>query len=174
MINVYDVETAKRTILKRIPPDETAVPSAVLDRIAATFGEGITADEAVRRILRDVRTRGDAALYDWSNRLDGFPKDASLRVPIEALSAALDSLDALTREALEVAAHRIREFYRRQPLTSWFTNDLGGTLGQIIRPHKRVASQVAHQSSSLFVALDKGSSRMAKMATFSGKKNRSN
>ncbi len=142
MIKIYDVETAKKSILKRIPPDETAIPPAMLERLAATFGEKITPEEAVRRILRDVRTRGDAALYEWSAKLDGFPADAPIRVPAEALTTALEALDAPTREALEVAANRIREFYRRQPLTSWFTNDLGGTLGQFIRPHARVGLYV--------------------------------
>ena len=142
MINILDVETAKNTILKRIPPDETRVTPAVLDRIATTFGEKINAEEAVKRILFDIRARGDLALRDWSNRLDGFPSDAPLRVPAQALEAALTALPGPERKALEVAAERIREFYSRQPLTSWFTNDLGGTLGQFIRPHKRVGLYV--------------------------------
>jgi len=142
MLKIYDVESAQKTILKRIPPDETDVPAIVLDRIAATFGERISADEAVCRILRDVRTRGDAALRDWSAKLDGFPANAPLRVPDEQLASALEALPAPERGALELAAYRIREFYRRQPLTSWFTNDLGGTLGQIIRPHARVGLYV--------------------------------
>jgi histidinol dehydrogenase len=114
----------------------------VLDRIAETFGERISAEEAVRRILQDVRTRSDAALREWSAKLDGFPAEASLRIPDEKLASALDALPTLEREALELAAERIRGFYSRQPLTSWFTNDLGGTLGQIIRPHARVGLYV--------------------------------
>ncbi len=142
MIKIYDVETAKKSILKRIPPDETEVPAVVFERIAATFGERISPEEAVRRILRDVRSRGDAALREWSAKLDGFPENAPIRVPAKALTAALKSLDPEVRTALEVAAERIREFHRRQPLSSWFTNDLGGTLGQIIRPHGRVGLYV--------------------------------
>ena len=126
----------------------------MLERIAATFGERITAEEAVHRILRDVRTRGDAALRDWSAKLDGFPADAPIRVPAEALTAALEALDPATRAALEVAANRIREFYRRQPLTSWFTNDLGGTLGQFIRPHqpRRAVRSRRHRPAALLGA----------------------
>jgi histidinol dehydrogenase len=142
MISIFDVESAKKTILKRIPPDETRVTPAVLERLAATFGEPVNAEEAVKRILTDIRARGDAALRDWSARLDGFPPEAALRVPAEALEAALAGLGSPERKALEVAAGRIREFYSRQPLTSWFTNDLGGTLGQFIRPHKRVGLYV--------------------------------
>lgn len=138
MLKIYDVETATRTILKRIPPDETVVSQAMLDRLASTFGEPVTPEEAVKRILRDVRSRGDAGLRDWSARLDGFPADQPLRVLPETLTAALAALDAPVRAALETAAQRVREFHRRQPLTSWFTNELGGTLGQMIRPIARV------------------------------------
>lgn len=142
MIEIFDVKTAKQSILKRIPPDEANVPPSLLDRIAETFGERIPPEEAVRRILQDVRARGDAALRDWSARLDGFPAEAPLRVPDEQLASALENLPSPEREALELSADRIREFYARQPLSSWFTNDLGGTLGQIIRPHGRVGLYV--------------------------------
>ncbi len=142
MIKIYDIETAKQTILKRIPPDESDVPTTVLDRIAETFGERISAEEAVCRILKDIRSRGDEALLDWSAKLDGFPKDAPLRVSNKQLASALETLSEFEREALELSTERICEFYTRQPLTSWFTNDLGGTLGQIIRPHTRVGIYV--------------------------------
>jgi histidinol dehydrogenase len=142
MISIFDVENAKKTILKRIPLDETQATPAMLERIGATFGERIGAEEAVKRILKDIRARGDAALREWSGKLDGFPAGAPLRVPAEALEAALKGLPKPERQALESAADRIREFHRRQPLTSWFTNDLGGTLGQFIRPHKRVGLYV--------------------------------
>jgi len=142
MLKIYDVESAKKSILKRIPPEETSVTPAMLERLAATFGEPIGPEEAVKRILRDIRSRGDLALREWSSRLDGFPDGAPLRVPAADLDAALAALPLPERQALEVAASRIREFYRRQPLTSWFTNELGGTLGQIIRPHKRVGLYV--------------------------------
>ncbi len=138
MLKILDASTARQTILRRIPPDETVVPPALLDRIEMTFGERISAEEAVRRILADVRARGDAGLRAWSAKLDGFPADAPIRVPADALTAALASLDPETRAALQLAAERIREFHRRQPLTSWLTNDLGGTLGQLIRPNRRV------------------------------------
>lgn len=142
MLKIYDVESARRSILKRTPLDETRIPQELLNRLAATFGEKINPEEAVKRILRDIRTRGDLALREWSERLDGFPTGAPLRVPASELDAALEALPQPEREALELAATRIREFHRRQPLSSWFTNDLGGTLGQFIRPHKRVGLYV--------------------------------
>lgn len=142
MIGIFDVQSAKKSLLKRIPPDETRVTPTMLARLEATFGEKINTEEAVKRILTDIRSRGDLALREWSERLDGFPAGAALRIPQEAMQTALANLDAAERTALETAITRIREFYRRQPLTSWFTNALGGTLGQIIRAHQRVGIYV--------------------------------
>jgi histidinol dehydrogenase len=71
MMRVYDVATAVATILRRPAWDELAIPDPLLDRLEATFGERVTPDEAVRRILADVRTRGDAAVLDWSAKVDG-------------------------------------------------------------------------------------------------------
>lgn len=141
MLRIFEPETARQSILKRIPPDEFDVPQGVLDGIEMIFGERLSPSEAVRRILKDVRTRGDAALQEWSIRLDGASPE-SFRVPETSLTKALDSLPGAQRKALEDSAIRIEKFYRRQPLTSWMTNDMGGTLGQLIRPIRRVGLYV--------------------------------
>ena len=141
MLKQYDPQTAKETILKRTPPDEFPVSQHVQDGITKLFGEPLTPDEAVSRILKDVRSNGDFALQTWTRALDGI----DLRpVPITktSIQSALDSIPAAQREALQQAAARIESFHRRQPLSSWFTNGLGGTLGQIIRPIQRVALYV--------------------------------
>jgi histidinol dehydrogenase len=141
MLRILDVQTALQTILKRIPPDEVNVPTTVMDGIESIFGERLAPAEAVRRILKDVRQNGDVALRHWAERLDGsFPK--SFRVTSEELEGALASIPSHQREALKLMAERIEAFHRRQPLTSWMTNDLGGTLGQWIRPIRRVGLYV--------------------------------
>jgi histidinol dehydrogenase len=47
-----------------------SVPDSMLDGIEKLFGERITPDEVVRRILRDVRERGDAAVIEWTQKID--------------------------------------------------------------------------------------------------------
>ena len=83
MLKIYDPRIrAARRILKRQPLDDMAVPPAVQERIARLFGEPLTPAQAVERILADVRARGDAALREWSMRLDGAaarPASASPR-----------------------------------------------------------------------------------------------
>ena len=141
MFKQYDPQTARQTILKRTPPDESPVSERVLDGIEKLFGERLTAEEAVTRILMDVRTNGDSALRSWTQRLDSLdlkPAPVS-QTPIQS---ALDSISSAQRDALEKAAVRIEAFHRHQPLNSWFTNELGGTIGQIIRPIARVGLYV--------------------------------
>ncbi|NPA26607.1 MAG: histidinol dehydrogenase [Chloroflexi bacterium] len=133
----YTPEEARATLLRRVPIDEREVPRALLESLAQTFGEPVTPDQAVARILADVRRRGDAALHDWTERLDHV-RLPMFRVPDAQVQAALEALPADLRASLTLAAERIRAFHAREPVTSWLTQDLGGTLGMLIRPLERV------------------------------------
>jgi len=113
----------------------------MLDGITQLFGEPLTPDAAVSKILKDVRRNGDAALQRWTLTLDSLDLRPA-PVSKELLRSALHSIAPLQRAALEKAAARIEAFHRHQPLASWFTNELGGTLGQIIRPIQRVGLYV--------------------------------
>jgi histidinol dehydrogenase len=162
MLPLYEVEIARKTILSRTPPDEHPVPEAVLDGIQKLFGARLSPAEAVNHILKSVRQGGDAALKEWSARLDGVQPESGhrdgghqnggdqngghrdggqpehFRAPESELRAALEALPDELRLALDESARRIEAFHRRQPLASWLTQELGGTLGQLIRPIRRV------------------------------------
>jgi histidinol dehydrogenase len=141
MLQIYDTASAQGTILKRQVPDEQVVPESMLAGIQRLFGQALTPNQAVEQIIREIRQGGDAALRDWSLRLDGSAP-VSFRVPPEELQDALECLPPAQRQALEEAAERVAAFHRRQPLSSWMTQDLGGTLGQYIRPIRRVGLYV--------------------------------
>jgi histidinol dehydrogenase len=137
MLKQYDPQTARQTVLKRMPPDEMPVSERVLYGISELFGAALTPEQAVSKILNDVRMSGDSALRKWTQSLDHIDL-VPAPVSKASLQSALDSISPVQRAALEQAAARIEVFHRRQPVTSWFTNELGGTLGQIIRPIQRV------------------------------------
>jgi histidinol dehydrogenase len=141
MLKQFDPQTARQTILRRTPPDEFQVSQRVSDGISQLFGEALSPDEAVSRILKDVRGNGDSALQKWTLTLDGLDLKPA-PVSKEIIQSALASVSPTQYEALQQAATRIEAFHRRQPLSSWFTNELGGTLGQIIRPIQRVGLYV--------------------------------
>ncbi|MBN1536244.1 MAG: histidinol dehydrogenase [Anaerolineales bacterium] len=141
MLKILDPITASQTILKRRPPDELAVPPAITESITALFGETLSPNQVVERIISDVRLNGDAALLKWAEKLDGN-HSGSLRVPETEIKAALSGLPAAQRTALDVATERIRGFHQRQPIHSWITQEMGGTLGQLFRPIRRVGVYV--------------------------------
>lgn len=99
-------------------------------RSAQLIRKGVLPEAVVasaREIVAEVRDCGDAALRDYSARLDGVEL-ASLRLPRTALERALDLVDDAFRTALERAARQIRAFHERELEQSWFTTRADGTL----------------------------------------------
>ena len=129
-----------------------------------TAWEGV-ADEAVittvREILAQVRARGDDALLEYTRRFDtrNTVRAADLEIPTDRLQQALDTLPTHQREALEIAAARIRAYAERQKQESWcFTEADGTVLGQQVTPLDRVGLYVpggkaAYPSSVLMNAI---------------------
>lgn len=99
----------------------------------------------VAKIIADVRSRGDAALVDYSNRLDRRTLSVAgeLEVGKSELQSALQGIDAKSRTALETAAERIRYYHQHQLQSSWsYTEGDGTRLGQQITPLERVGIYV--------------------------------
>jgi histidinol dehydrogenase len=121
-------------------------------------------EQRVADILADVRQRGDAAVLDYTQRFDGLPAAdvKALEITQAELQAALDSLPAVQREALQAAAARVRKYHEAQKKASgesWSYRDEDGTLlGQKVTPLDRVGIYVpggkaAYPSSVLMNAL---------------------
>jgi len=142
VIKIYTTPEEANEILNRrqmLTVDD--VPKTVLDGIERVFGEPLTPESAVARLLRDVRVEGDAALRIWTERIDGLTI-ANFEVPQETWTKAYEALDPELREALELAADRIRAFHEHQPIPNWTTDELGGTLGQRFTPIRRAGVYV--------------------------------
>ncbi|MDY7041871.1 MAG: histidinol dehydrogenase, partial [Chloroflexota bacterium] len=160
VLKIYEnVGEARQTVLRRrdmMALDD--VPEPVRESIRRVLGQELTPEEAVARILADVRQRGDEALHDWTARIDGITLD-DLEVPARAFKTAYNSLPPDLAEALDLAAERIRDFHARQPISalSWTTDEMGGTLGQRVIPLQRVGVYVpggaAPLPSSLLMAV---------------------
>ncbi len=94
---------------------------------------GTDADIArdVAAIIAEVRTRGDEAVAEYTRDFDGFDLAATgWSVTKEQRLAALEGLDAELRDALELAATRIRAFHEKQkPENSETTDDAGVRMG---------------------------------------------
>jgi len=157
-LRIYDDwEQARRTVLRRRSVSALEeIPAPLRASIERVFGEELTPEQAVAQILADVRQRGDDALREWTARIDHLELDG-IDVPAEAIETAPRQIPGDLLEALNLAAERIRAFHSRQPIPSWTTDEMGGTLGQQVNPLRRVGVYVpggtAPLPSSLLMAV---------------------
>jgi histidinol dehydrogenase len=122
-------------------------------------------DDAVNQVVQDViaqiRSRGDAALVDYTARFDGWQpaSAAALEIPLERLATAWGAIPEDQRAALQHAADRVRSYAERQKMEGWTYTEADGTvLGQQVTPLDRVGLYVpggkaAYPSSVLMNAL---------------------
>src|SRR5690606_25668749 len=106
-------------------------------------------DDAVNQrvldIIAAVRSRGDAALVEFTEKFDGLQVAAmsDLILPRERLELALTRISAEQRVALEKAAERVRLYHERQRQDSWTYTEADGTvLGQKVTPLDRAGLYV--------------------------------
>lgn len=100
---------------------------------------------AVEQIIHRVRTGGDAEVVKLTQQFDRHPAQSinELEISQDQLKQAFDQLDETIRQALELAAQRIRQFHQKQKQDDWhYTDELGNTLGQKVTPLDRVGIYV--------------------------------
>ena len=149
MIPIYSLEEAENSILIRKSVVNTPVSPQINDQIIKIFGKALTPQEVVKRIINDVIKNGDVALIEWTKKLDNTDISNSIEVKVEQMETAEKSIDAKIKEILVKTRDRILSFHKKQPISSWTTNDLGGSLGQIINPIQRVGFYVPGGSAPL-------------------------
>ena len=122
---------------------------AALQRVLHWSGDTDAAIESrVAEIIADVRSRGDAAVLEYTQRFDGLQAAsvAALEIPRAELEAALAAITPAQRSALEAAAQRVRSFHERQLEScgrGFSYRDADGTLlGQKVTPLDRVGIYV--------------------------------
>ena len=99
----------------------------------------------VKHIIAEVRSRGDEALVEFSNRFDRLSVSSmeELTLGEEQLQKALETIPQEQRQALERAASRIKSYHERQLQSSWTYEEEDGTLlGQQVLSMDRVGLYV--------------------------------
>ncbi len=152
------------SVAQQIQQLATSAPDFEQQLLTALQREMLVEDEvvaSVNGILRDVKSRGDAALVDYTNRFDNFSAQGmkDLIVEQQQLQAALDALDPEQAGALTHAAERIRRYHEKQRQSSWHYEEADGSVyGQKISPLERVGVYVPggkanYPSSMLMLAI---------------------
>jgi histidinol dehydrogenase len=106
-----------------------------LSRQAARAPESDEREQQVRQIIDDVRRRGDAALFDYTEKYDGV-RLSSLEVEKGQLGRALGEIDKGLLAALTLAAERIAAFHKEQK--KLLRNSKSKKLGWLVRPLERI------------------------------------
>ena len=150
-----------KATLNRLDARDPAFDASLTKLLAFDAAQDEAIEAATARILHEVRTEGDAAVLRYSRQFDHVQADsvAALEIPRREWQAALASLPAAQRNALEAAADRVNTYHTHQRQDSWSYTEADGTrLGQQITPLDRVGLYVpggkaAYPSSVLMNAI---------------------
>ncbi|MEG0256733.1 MAG: histidinol dehydrogenase [Christensenella sp.] len=112
-----EIESIKKRLLMRANTDFTAQ------------------QRVVDKVLKDVREQGDAALFSYISKFDGFDANAeNLLVTEEEIKQAFMETDPKLIEIMREAAANIEAFHNRQKRENWFMESDGKYLGQLYIP----------------------------------------
>ncbi len=123
-------------LIRRLHSSDSVFKEQLNSLLVNADEPNVAISRTVESILADVRTRGDAALLEYTNRFD--ERDASIEdieLPVAELKASVAAISKELRQALEHAATRVRDYHERQLTGSWSYKDKeGNTLGQQVTP----------------------------------------
>ena len=147
--------------IRRLSTNDSSFDADLKALLAFETAQDDSVDAVVAGILKDVKTRGDAAVLEYTNRFDKTNASslAELEVSKTELQAALNGLPANQRAALQAAADRVRTYHEKQVMQSWSYTEADGTLlGQQVTALDRVGLYVpggkaAYPSSVLMNAI---------------------
>ena len=117
---------------------ENVTNDEIFSRVVPT----VNVEDIVADIIKNVRERGDAALYEYCEKFDGA-KLSSLEVSEEEIAEAFDLVEPEFIRILSEAAENIRAFHEKQVRNSFILNDKKGVvMGQKVIPIEKAGLYV--------------------------------
>jgi histidinol dehydrogenase len=151
--------------VKRLNSKDVGFREALLSSLSLPMADDEAIDSAVVKILATVKEKGDEAVLAFTKQFDRLEVEnvAKLEIPRKDLERAYSSLSAEQKNALDIAAQRVRAYHEKQKIEagchSWEYEEVDGTrLGQKVTPLDRVGIYVpggkaAYPSSVLMNAI---------------------
>jgi len=102
-------------------------------------------NNTVRKIIKEVKNKGDSSVLSFTLKFDLLKAKSvsELIIPKENLKKSFNNLNQKQKNALCVAAERIKSYHQKQKQESWnYTENDGTVLGQKISPLDRVGLYV--------------------------------
>ena len=151
--------------VKRLNSQDIGFIETLLSSLSLPMADDEAIDAAVVKILAAVKAKGDAAVLEFTKQFDrlNVAKVSELEITRPELERAYNELSAVQKNALDIAAQRVRAYHEKQKIEagchSWEYEEADGTrLGQKVTPLDRVGIYVpggkaAYPSSVLMNAI---------------------
>jgi histidinol dehydrogenase len=151
--------------VKRLNSRDAGFKETLLSSLSLPMADDEAIDAAVVNILAKVKSEGDAAVLSFTKQFDrlNVTSVTELEISQEELKKAYEGLSAEQKNALDIAAQRVRAYHEKQRIEagchSWEYEEADGTrLGQKVTALDRVGIYVpggkaAYPSSVLMNAI---------------------
>jgi len=128
------------TTMKKLSYSDSPAFREALARFCAQTGAGGDVSEVVSSVLADVKSGGDKAVLEYSEKFDRARLSAEgLRIEPAEMKAAVKTLSSAERAAIREAIASVKEFHRRTLPKGWKAkNRQGGIVGERFYPIRRV------------------------------------
>ncbi|MFM1759640.1 MAG: hypothetical protein RLY75_910, partial [Pseudomonadota bacterium] len=135
--------------VKRLNSKDAGFKETLLSSLSLPMADDEAIDAAVVNILAQVKSEGDAAVLSFTKQFDrsNASSVAELEISQEELKKAYEGLSAEQKNALDIAAQRVRAYHEHQKIEagchSWEYEEADGTrLGQKVTALDRVGIYV--------------------------------
>ncbi|MDP6494617.1 MAG: histidinol dehydrogenase [Dehalococcoidia bacterium] len=115
--------------------EEQVASPELMEGIKRIFGQPLTPEETVARIISQVSRRGDDAVREYTKLVDGVDL-AAFELGRDDISRAASEVPPEVAEALGRASSRIRQFHAATLSRPWM--DMENGFGEMITPIERV------------------------------------
>lgn len=132
---IVGFEAGREALAQRRQPEASNPTAESRRRTIEIFGEDLSPEQSVRRILDDVRRDGDDAVRKYTRLLDGT-NDITLEVDRAEIESAPSQVDGSLIEALTLSSRRVEDYHRSSMPQGWMDPDRG--LGERLIPMQRV------------------------------------
>ena len=145
VIDVKDYEIVEiEKLLKKPTFDQVELSDKIKEKNKQIFGEDLTAEEVVHKIVNGVRANGDSDIIKFTKQIDGVDfKQKSFLVTEEEYNEAEQMVDQNVLQSIKKAIQNVQAYHREQRPKSWMTyREHGAILGQSCIPLDKVGIYV--------------------------------
>ena len=152
---VRGIEEGRKALNREAFLERQTISPEIMEGIERIFGEPLTPEEVVARIISQVASRGDEAVREYTKLIDGVEL-ADLELSRDDMARAAAQVPHETTEALRRASSRIRQFHSATLPRPWM--DMENGYGEMIIPIERVGiyipgGRAAYPSTVLMTAI---------------------